>query len=247
MTENGAKSFQKLFDIMELIAGRRDACSARDIASELKLPESTVYRMLKFLTRRGYLERTSSGFLLGVQCMRLGGMAQEQNLLLRLAHPALSLLADETLETVHLARLQGNNIVYIDKIDGGRSIRMGSMIGRTSPLHCTGIGKAMLAALEQKELEEVLPLLILTRFTENTICNIDVLRRELDDIRRRGYAVDDCEHEHGVYCVAAAVVDRNKHVVAGVSVAGSSIYLKPVTDELADKVCKASKMIAEKL
>ena len=159
--ENGEKSFRKLFDIIELIASRNDPRPAREIATGLKLPESTVYRMLKFLTRRGYVERTPAGFMLGKECLFLGETAQEQNVLPRLARPVLSRLADATRETVHLARMQGNHVVYIDKIDGGRSIRMGSVIGSASPLHCTGIGKAMLAALPGEELAEKLPTLVL--------------------------------------------------------------------------------------
>lgn len=245
--ENGEKSFCKIFDILDLIASRAEPRAARDISRTLALPESTVYRMLKFMARRGLVERTPGGFLLGGECLRLGGMAQEQNLLPRLARAVLAKLAEDTSETVHLARMQGNHIIYVDKIDGMRSIRMGSMIGLSSPLHCTGIGKAILAALPPRELAERLPLLTLERFTEHTICDAAALKRELDAIRERGYSVDDCEHEIGVYCVAAAVCDRRGKVVAGVSVTGSSLCLKPDTESLALKVRRAAELISAKL
>jgi len=245
--ENGEKSFQKLFDIIELISSRRDPRSVRDIAAALRLPESTVYRMLKFLSRRGYAERTPAGFMLGRQCMYLGEMAQEQNLLPRLARPVLSRLADATLETVHLARMQGSRVVYIDKIDGGRSVRMGSVIGSTSPLHCTGIGKAMLAALPPRECADLLPQLTLERFTETTICDIPTLLGELENIRRRGVAFDDCEHELGVFCIGAAVTDRSGRCVAGVSVAGSSVRLRPEAAEVAKLVSDAARQISLQL
>ena len=245
--ENGEKSFKKLFDIIELIASRREARPVHDIAAALKMPESTVYRMLRFLARRGYVERTPSGFMLGKECLFLGETAQEQNLLPRLARPVLSRLADATSETVHLARMQGNHIVYIDKIDGGRSIRMGSVIGSVSPLHCTGIGKAMLAALPDDELAERLPTLELERFTETTICSLTALKRELEAIRRRGCSFDDSEHELGVFCVGAAVPDRSGRCVAGISVAGSSIRLKPEAATVAKLVCAAAREISAKL
>lgn len=245
--ENGEKSFKKLFDIIELISARRDPRSVHEIAAALKLPESTVYRMLKFLSRRGYVERTPSGFMLGSECMYLGEMAQEQNLLPRLARPVLSALADATLETVHLARMQGSHIVYIDKIDGGRSIRMGSVIGSTSPLYCTGIGKAMLAALPPKECAELLPQLSFERFTENTICDVSALMCELETIRQRGFAFDDSEHELGVFCIGAAVTDRAGRCVAGISVAGSSVRLKSVAAEVAKLVGSAAQQISARL
>ena len=245
--ENGEKSFHKIFDLLELIGGSRDPQPVKALASRLGLPESTVYRILKFLTKRGYVERTPSGFFLGGCCLRLGGMAQEQNILSRLARPVLGKLAEDTLETVHLASLQGTHIVYIDKIEGVRSIRMGSMIGLSSPLHCTGIGKAMLATMDKRELDEILPLLNLERFTESTFCDVESLGRELENTRKRGYAIDDCEHEIGVYCIAAAVLDRRGRAAAGISIAGSSIYLKPHTADLAEKVCAAAEAISAKL
>ena len=245
--ENGEKSFSRVFDILDLIASRAEPRGAREIARTLELPESTVYRMLKFMARRGLVERTPNGFLLGGECLRLGGMAQEQNLLPRLARAVLAKLAEETRETVHLARMQGNHIIYVDKIDGVRSIRMGSMIGLTSPLHCTGIGKAILAALPSRELAEKLPMLNLERFTERTICDAAALKRELELIRERGYAIDDCEHEIGVYCVASSVCDRRGNVVAGISVTGSSLCLKPETEVLSRKVRRAAELISAKL
>ena len=192
--ENGEKSFQKLFDILELIASRNEPRTVHGIAEELSIPESTVYRILKYLDRHNYIERTSQGIFLGSGCLHLGVMAQEQNILPRLAHSELLRLAEETLETAHLAKFHGDAIVYIDKCDGARNIRMGSMIGRNSPLYCTGIGKAMLAALGEKELEEKLRSMKLKRYTENTLCSIDALREELEETRRRGYAIDNCEH-----------------------------------------------------
>lgn len=245
--ENGEKSFRKLFDIIELIASRREARPVRDIAAALKMPESTVYRMLRFLTRRGYVERTPAGFILGKECLFLGETAQEQNILPRLARPVLARLADATSETVHLARMQGNHIVYIDKIDGGRSIRMGSVIGSASPLHCTGVGKAMLAALPDDELAERLPTLDLERFTATTICSLPTLKRELEAIRRRGCSFDDNEHELGIFCIGAAVLDRSGRCVAGISVAGSSIRLKPEAAAVAKLVRAAAREISEKL
>ena len=245
--ENGEKSFQKLFDILEWIASGSEPRTVREIAGKLRLPESTVYRILKYLTGRNYVERTAQGLLLGSGCLHLGAMAQEQNVLQRLAHPELIRLAEETRETVHLAKFNGNAAVYIDKCDGARSIRMGSMIGRNAPLHCTGIGKAMLAALPDKELAARMRELTFERFTANTICDAVRLREEIRLIRSRGYAIDDCEHEEGVFCIAAAVIGRRGKVEAGLSLAGMSLTLKAGTAVLAAKVCAAAGRIAARL
>lgn len=245
--ENGEKSFRKLFDILEWVASGSEPRTVREIAGKLELPESTVYRILKYLARRNYVERTPRGFLLGGGCLHLGAMAQEQNVLQQLAHPELMRLAEETRETVHLAKFNGNAAVYIDKCDGARSIRMGSMIGRNAPLHCTGIGKAMLAALPERELAARLQELSFERFTANTVCDADRFAAELARTRERGYAVDDCEHEEGVFCIAAAVIGRRGKVEAGLSVAGMSLTLKPRAGELGGMVCAAARRIAARL
>ena len=245
--ENGEKSFHKLFDILELIASHNEPQTVHGIAEELSLPESTVYRILKYLAKRNYIERTPQGIFLGSGCLHLGIMAQEQNVLQRVAHSELARLARDTLETAHLAKFHGNSIVYIDKCEGARNVRMGSMIGRNSPLYCTGIGKAMLAALPDKELEERLHSMKLTRFTDNTLCSINELKAELALTRERGYAIDNCEHEDGVFCIAAAVTDSRGKVTAGLSIAGMSVTMKNKVETLAAKVCETAKRISKRL
>ena len=167
--ENGEKCLAKIFDILELIARSSDPVTIQEIARQLQLPDSTVYRIVKFLVRRNYAEHLPQGILLGSACLRLGEAVQEQDFLRRLAHPELKQLALETKETVHLAKITGNTVVYIDKCDGLRSIRMRSMIGCNAPLHCTGIGKALLASLPDKELESTLRKITFEKFTENTL------------------------------------------------------------------------------
>lgn len=245
--ENGEKSLRRFFDILEYIASGRTGRSVKEIAGALEIPESTVYRMLKFLTAYGYTERSSEGILLGRSCLALGAMAQEQNLLQRVARTELLKLAGATGETVHLARLQGAEILFLDKVDGIGSIRMGSMIGKSAPLHCSGLGKAMLAALPEKELDEYLKLIQYQPFTGNTLITPESLRADLIQCRQRGYAIDDCEHEPGVYCVSSAIVNRKGKLFAGISVSGLDIKLKPATETLAEQVRSAARAIGQLL
>ena len=148
------------------------------------------------------------------------------------------------METVHLAELKDHQIRYVEKVEGVRSVRMGSLIGNYSPLFCTGIGKAILAFLPPEELEEELKKIEWKVYTGTTLRTVPVLLHDLSEIRERGYAVDNCEHEIGVYCLAAPILDYSGHAIAGISISGSELYLKSRTRELASLVREAAAKIS---
>lgn len=247
MMKNGEKSLSKVFDIVEAAGLRAEGRSAKALAAELGMPESTLFRMVKFLIERGYLRRNGSRLTLGAAAIRLGALAQRQNPLAQVAHGALAALSGRTSETVHLAELQEDHIVYVDKVEGSRSVRMASLIGSSGPLYCTGVGKVILAFQPEPERKRLLETIDFEACTATTITSEEALFRELEKIRRAGYAVDDCEHERGVYCIAAPVFNAGGAVFAGISVSGSELYLRDHTDELACEVVAAARAISARL
>jgi len=245
--KDGEKSLGKMLEILEYIAGKPQGCAGREISEQLAIPVSTVFRMLKFLVAREYLRSANNVYTLGFGLARLGAIAQAQNPLAEVARPFLRELAAATRETVHLAVIHHHAIVYIDKVEGQRSVRMASLIGSPGPVHCTGVGKAMLAFLEDSARREILAQVELTSFTAQTRASIETLNNDLAAIRERGYAIDDCEHEEGVYCVAAPVFACGGEVIAGLSVSGSELYLRQNTVELAAQVMLAARRISAAL
>lgn len=245
--KNGEKSLSKVFDIIEAAGRHGEGVSAKALAAELGMPESTLFRMVKFLIGRGYLRRNGSRLTLGAAVLRLGAAAQRQNPLALVAHEALAALSKQTCETVHLAELQGDHIVYVDKVEGSRSVRMASLIGSSGPLYCTGVGKVILAFQPESERKRLLETIRFETYTATTITTEEALLDELEKIRRQGVAVDDCEHERGVFCIAAPVFNAGGAVCAGISVSGSELYLRDHTDELAQEVVAASRMISSEL
>ena len=230
---DGEKSFARIFEIIELIASSRNGLKGKEISHRTSIPQSTVFRMLKFLVERRYLISQEQYYCLGPVMARFGEIAASQNSLVRLMRPFLLEISEQTNETVHLGKLQEDQVVYIDKVEGKRSVRMGSMIGRTSPLYCTGIGKAMLAFLPEERKEAVFETIEWVRFTPQTICTENALKKELCKIVRQGYALDDCEHEKGVFCVAAPVLDAEGYPVCALSISGSELYLRDKAVEYA--------------
>ncbi len=245
MVKDGEKSLLKLLQLLEAVGSAPEGIGSRELAAELGMPPSSLFRMLKFLTATGYAAKNGRLYTLGIGVQRLGWRAEVQNPLRTLALPALQRLARETLETVHLAKLDGDRMIYVAKVEGERALRMRSLVGRSSPLHCTGIGKAVLAFLPEDDRQRRLNSLVLNAYTPATLTSGAALRQELAEIRRRGYAVDDEEHEEGVYCVAAPVLNRNGGMVAAVSVAGAALYLRGRTAELAGLVVGAARDIGK--
>ena len=134
----------------------------------------------------------------------------------------LKTLVADVEETAHLCILEKTHMVYIDKQEPERTIRMISRVGASSPVHCTAVGKAILATMPRPRVEEMLQVLRLEKFTRHTMTSRDALLKELDRTTRRGYAVDDEEREEGVRCAGMAIVDGRGDAIAAVSVSGPS-------------------------
>jgi DNA-binding IclR family transcriptional regulator len=169
------------------------------------------------------VERTLGGkFRLGLKLFDLGNRAIEQYDLRDRAQPHLRRLVTETEETAHLCILEGAHVIYIDKIEPARSVRMITRIGSSNPAHCTSVGKAILAFLPEERLNEILRRIRFERFTQRTITTPEALRTEIEKTRRRGYAVDDEEFEEGLRCIAVPLLDAQRLPVAAVSISGPS-------------------------
>ena len=151
-----------------------------------------------------------------------GNRAIEQYDLRDRAQPHLRKLVTETEETAHLCILEQAHVIYLDKIEPGRSVRMITRIGASNPVHCTSVGKAILAFLPEERIADVIRRTRFERFTHRTIANAEALRTELEKTKRRGYAVDDEELEEGLRCIAVPVLDAQRMPVAAVSISGPS-------------------------
>jgi DNA-binding IclR family transcriptional regulator len=175
------------------------------------------------LEKHRMVERTVGGkFRLGLRLFDLGNRSIEQYDLRERAQPHLRHLVAETEETAHLCILEGAHVIYIDKIEPARSVRMITRIGASNPVHCTSVGKAMLAFLPEERITDIIGRLRFERYTTRTISTVDALRAEIEKTRRRGYAVDDEEFEEGLRCIAVPVLDAQRLPVAAVSVSGPS-------------------------
>jgi DNA-binding IclR family transcriptional regulator len=218
-----------------------------ELSRKARLHKSTASRLLATLEREGLLERVpgTEKYRLGFMLVRLAGQVTHFGDLRTAARPVLLELAEVSRETVHLAVLDGDEVVNVEQIVGPHIVGPGNWVGRRTPLHCVANGKVLLAFQPHAAIERVLAA-PLARLTERTIVDPQRLLSELADVRRRGYAVALGQIEEGLNAVAAPVRDASGHVVAAVSVSGPAyrVMAKQVAELGALTIESANKISA---
>ncbi|MFC0529521.1 IclR family transcriptional regulator [Phytohabitans kaempferiae] len=197
--------------------------SVRDVAQHLDVHPTTALRILQTLHSWRLVDKRADGdYRLGATILDLGQRALESLDLRDVAAPFMQKLGDATNETVHLAILENQNVVYIDKVDSRRPVRMYSRVGIVAPLHCTGVAKAILAFVPPAQQRRLVESTDLHAFTPHTLTTPESLLADLAAARERGYAIDDEEHELGIRCVSAPILYADGNVAGSVSVSVST-------------------------
>jgi IclR family KDG regulon transcriptional repressor len=216
---------ERAVDLLATFSAAEPELSLTQLSSRLNLSVSTAYRLLVTLEDRGYVERNpqTGSYSLGVACLDLGTVFLSKVDMRDRVLPLLEHLRGECRETVHLAIIDRDQmqVIYLDKLEGLLPIgMMGSRVGGRAPAYCTGLGKCLLAYLEDSVVRKFYSTNDMQAHTANTITDLNRLLEEMAKIRERGYAVDDVEHEPDVKCVAAPVWNHRQAVVGAISVAG---------------------------
>jgi IclR family transcriptional regulator, KDG regulon repressor len=216
----------RALDILELFLDR-PSLSAPEITERLGLPRTTVHELVTTLTERAYLIPTPgqpTRYRLGMRLFQLGSVFADQLDLAAEAREVARAVAAKCDETVHVAVLDGADVVYVAKVDSTHPVRMVSAVGRRLPAHCTGVGKMLLSGLPEDALDARYPRdRELPGMTPQSVTSPARLRAQLDDIRRSGLSYDECESNESVFCVAAPVYDHTGDMVAGMSISVPSI------------------------
>lgn len=215
------QSLDRALDILELLGRSGAGVQEKDICAELGLNKSTVSRMLNTLRQRGYVEKRKDGnFRIGVRIVELSSVHLNSLQLKTEALSFMELLKAKTGLTIHLGTMSDMEVVYLEKLSAYTNMRMYSQIGKRVYAHCTGLGKVMMAYMSHDEVEKILRVKGMPAVTDKTITDKEELLKRLDNIRKKGYSVDEEENEIGVRCVAAPVFDYRGNVIAAVSATG---------------------------
>ena len=236
--------------ILDLLAGESPELGSSEVSERTGLHKSTVHRLLQVLERHRLIEKIALNgkYRLGLKLFELGSKAIAQFDLRERAQPYLKRLVLETGETAHICILDGDRMLSIANVESPRTLRTPSTVGHRTPLHCTSVGKALLAFLSEDEQIDLINQCELIDYTRHTITKPARLKAELKLIRQRGYALDDEEIEEGLRCVGAPVMDHSGRVIAAMSIAGPTFRLtEERIPEVARSVIRAASDLSAEL
>lgn len=224
---NGARSGQlqsvlRALDVLEAVAGRGEDAALSDLREELKLPASTVHRLLATLASRGYISQDAytGRYRIGIRAFEVGNGFLEQTQVRDVARPIMRRLADQADESVNLALPDGSQAVYVEVAECKKTVRTFAHIGGRVPLYCTGVGKALMSAMTTQEVRRIVRQSGLRAHTPSTITKLEVLLDEIARGQDLGFVLDREEYEPGVRCAAAPVRDHSGRVRAAISISG---------------------------
>lgn len=215
-------TLEQAIKILELVVlNEKSSVTLREIAEKTGLHSSTVYRYLNTFVQFDYIRRTPGGlYKPGIKLLELGNHVLSSFDLREVAHPYLVELVNQVSQTVHLAVREGDEALYLDKVENPKTLQMRSRVGMRIPLYCTALGKVLLAYSDEGDINRYLKEVELKPQTYNTIISPLELKEELWKVKQQGYAVDNQENEQGIICVGAPIFDFTKRVVAALSVSG---------------------------
>lgn len=215
----GTASFSKFMVVLQAIADDPGKLDIVKLTKLLPYPRGTVYRIVMALVAEGLISETrdQGTYQLGHRLIHLASKSWETSDLRSAARDYIEALRNATGETVHLAVPSGTGMVYIDKLESPRTVRMTSRIGTRVELYSTSVGKAYLAALPEDRLRKIVSSLDMRPRTPHTITHVDALLEEIERTRLRGYSYDNEENEPDIRCFGGAIVDRSGMPVGGVS------------------------------
>lgn len=221
-------ALERTLAILELLAGSRAGLTLPEIAKELQLPKSSVHCLLITLERHRYLNRNerTSRYMFGSKLFGLGNKSLSGLRVRQVAAPHMHALMERVGLTVHLAVLEGYEVVLVEKTEPPGMYKLATWLGKRMDVHCTSLGKALIAHLPDEVLNQLVRERGLPRHNDNTIGSLKKLKEELQRTREAGYSVDDEEDEIGYRCIGAPIFDEVGQVTAALSISGTILQVR---------------------
>ena len=224
-SENTDGTVGKALSLLDIVERFQGPVRFNDILENSPFPKPSTYRLLQTLVSQEMLSfnADSGHYTLGSRLIRLAHSSWKSASLAPLAAPYLDKLSAKTGETIHLATLDSSQVLYLDKRNANKPINMFSGAGKTGPAYCTGVGKAMLAFLDEKSQNMLLRQQSYYKYTENTYTSNSALKKELDHIHNNGVSFDNEEHEPNIICVAVPILRNGSDVIGAISITSSTL------------------------
>jgi len=239
----------KVFAILQALSERSET-GISELSVRLAMPKATVYRFLQTMMTLGYVRQQadSERYGLSMKAFELGAKALQYPDLVDLAKHHMQMLADKTGETVHLGTLIDSEIIYVHKIDSRHTLGMYSKVGRRAPLHCTAIGKVLMAWEHPERRDRILDGAEFKRFRDKTIVEREPYLAELERVRAQGFGEDREEFDDHIRCLGIPIFDRLNQPIAGMSISFPTFrYDEEKAPEIIAMLTAASRDISTRL
>lgn len=243
------QSIKRAFRLVEVLS-QEPEMALTELSNLIAVNKAMTYRLLYTLKVLGYVEQNPENekYRLNLKLFQVGSSVVSRIDVIKEARPVISALAEETEETVYLGIRDRIHVIYVDKVDSKHALRMFSTIGERKPAWCSSIGKALLAWLPEKDIDDLLDGTKMEKTTPNSIDNMEELKKDLKETVARGYAFDNEESWRGLYCCGAPVFDRKGNVAAAVSISWPTIRnTKESARKYQKLVSEAGKEISRRL
>lgn len=245
------QSLERAFRLVEILSQHPGGMPLTELSVAANLHKSTVHRLLSSLSALGYVKKEDTGnkYRLTLRLLELSERITDGIDVLQIAKAPMEQLRNATQEAIHLAVHEDAEIAYVHKVEGNQgSIRMFARIGARRPMYCTAMGKSILATMSDEEVAHIWEHNEIRRYTKHTIVALDMLLRELENVRRLGYALDNEENELGMRCIGAALRDYTGRGKAAISISTPVLRMPDERiPELAKHVLATSEMISAEL
>ena len=244
-------SLCKAFDILNCFTPETPTLRITDITKRVGMTQSNVSRLVNTMVVYGFIEKNdeSGYYQLGKRIITLSSVALNHSEIRCQALPELYRLEQEFKVGANLAVLANDEMYYLAHVDSRTSPRMYTMVGYTSPLHCTAIGKILLASMQEAEIARILKEKGMRSYTPQTITSYEAMMEQIERIRKKGYSVEYGERSFSSSCIAAGIRGRSGKIIAGISVSGKfcDLNMSDHEEEVAHIVMESAAIISNKL
>ncbi|MGN0658966.1 MAG: IclR family transcriptional regulator [Emergencia sp.] len=245
--DSSVQSIDRALDIIEVLAEHQEGLGVTEISERVGLHKSTAHRIISTLAARGYINKTEKGtYRLGLKLIEavscyINGLELQTE-----ARPYVAQITSELGLTSHLGVLDGDQVVYIEKMDVFSNVRMYSQIGVRVHSYSCSLGKCLLSNYSSDQVRRIMANCSFIRFTPKTLGSVDELIADLDLVRKRGWAIDDEEAEIGHRCIGAPIYDYRGDIIAAISASGPTSTLtvdriQPVADYVRKQALEISR------
>lgn len=248
---SNVQSLERALTILNKLSEYPDGIQITRLSEQVGLTKSTIHRLLTTLSSMNYVvkDEETDKYRLGLQVLFLSRNLLNNSDIVNISKPYLEKLMKEVNETVHLCIEDHGEVMYVDKIESNQTVRMYSRIGSRAPLYCTGVGKVLLSGMDQDKFEEAISNITFIPKTPTTITSNEALSAEIEKVKKQGYALDDCENEVVLRCIAVPIYNHKGKIIASFSISGprNRVTMEFIEETLIEKMKQYSIEISRNL